>query len=111
MQQKFRVLRIVAIIWKVLAWLVLVVSILGGCGSLAVGLLAGSSAAARNTNLLGIGAGGVLGGVVTAIIAIFLGVLYFVFLYAFAELVDVMLALEENTRATAEQLKSMATKT
>jgi hypothetical protein len=31
-------------------------------------------------------------------------------LYAFSELIDVMLALEENTRLTAEQLKSMAVK-
>ncbi len=111
MQQKFRVLRIVAVIWKVLAWLVLVLSILGGCGTLAMGLLAGSSAAARNSDLLGIGLGGVVGGVVTALVAIFFGILYFVFLYAFAELVDVMLALEENTRATAEQLKSLTPKT
>ncbi len=109
MQQKFRVLRIVAVIWKVLAWLVLVLSILGGCGTLAMGLLAGGGASARSSDMLGLGLGA-LSGVVTALIAIFFGVLYFVFLYAFAELVDVMLALEENTRATAEQLKSMATK-
>ena len=107
MVKKFRVLRIVAVIWKVLAWIVLVVSILGGCGSLAMGLIGGASA--RNSDMLGLGLGA-LGGVVTALIAIFFGILYFVFLYAFAEIVDVMLALEENTRATAEQLKSMATK-
>ncbi len=107
MQQKFRVLRIVAIIWKVLAWLVLVLSVLGGCGTVALGLMAGGSAAARNSDMLGLGAGGVVGGVITALIAIFFGVLYFVFLYAFSELVDVMLALEENTRATAEQLKNI----
>ncbi|MBI5032779.1 MAG: hypothetical protein HZB51_19820 [Chloroflexi bacterium] len=111
MQQKFRVLRIVAIIWKVLAWLVLVLSILGGCGTLAMGLLAGGGAAARSSDMLGIGLTGVVGGIVTALAAIFFGILYFVFLYAFAELVDVMLALEENTRATAEQLKSLAAKT
>jgi hypothetical protein len=106
MQKKYRALRIVATIWKVLAWVVLVVSVLGGCGTLAFGVLGG--AAARSTNF-GLG-GGLIGGLVAALVAIFLGVLYFVSLYAFAELVDVMLALEENTRMTAEQLKSLQTK-
>jgi hypothetical protein len=107
MEKKFRILRIVAIIWKVLAWIVLVLSVLGGCANIVFGLMLG--AGARNTNTaLGLSAFGALGGVVVALIAIFFGVLYFVFLYAFAELVDVMLALEENTRATAEQLKNIA---
>lgn len=109
MVKKFRVLRIVAVIWKVLAWIVLVISVLGGCFTLAMGLIGGASAA-RSSDMLGLGLGGVVGGVVTALAAIFFGILYFVFLYAFAELVDVMLALEENTRATAEQLKTIASK-
>ena len=106
MQKKYKVLRIVATIWKVLAWIVLVVSVLGGCGTLALGVMGG--AASRATNF-GLG-GGLIGGLFAALIAIFLGVLYFVSLYAFAELVDVMLALEENTRATADQLKLMQPK-
>jgi hypothetical protein len=106
MQKKYRVLRIVATIWKVIAWIVLVVSVLGGCLTLVLGVVGG--AAARSANL-GLG-GGLIGGLVTALVAIFLGVLYFVSLYAFAELVDVMLALEENTRTTAEQLKLMQPK-
>ena len=105
MEKKYRVLRIVATIWNVLAWIVLVLSVLGGCGTLALGVLGG--AAARSNGVLGLG-GGLIGGGITALVAIFFGVLYFVSLYAFAELVDVMLALEENTRATAEQLKNMA---
>ena len=107
MEKKFRILRIVAVIWKVLAWIVLVISILGGCGTLAIAVMAGSSTGARGADL-GIGImSGVLGGVITAAIAIFAGVLYFVLLYAFSELIDVMLALEENTRLTAEQLKNI----
>lgn len=108
MEKRFKILRIVALIWKVIAWIVLVVSVLGGCTSLVLGLLAGG-ASNRSSDMLGIGMlGGALGGVVTALIAIFFGVLYFIFLYAFAEIVDVMLALEENTRATAERLKEIA---
>ena len=104
MEKRYRILRIVATIWKVLAWIVLVVSVLGGCGTIALGALGG--AAARSSDALGLG-GGLIGGAITALVAIFFGVLYFVSLYAFAELVDVMLALEENTRATADQLKNM----
>lgn len=107
MQKKYRVLRIVATIWKVFAWIVLIVSILGGCGTLALSVLSGT--AARANDLTGLG-GGLIGGLVAALIAIFFGILYFVSLYAFAELVDVMLALEENTRATAEELKLMQPK-
>lgn len=104
MEKRYRILRIVATIWKILAWIVLVVSVLGGCGTLVLGVVGG--AAARNSDALGLG-GGLIGGAITALVAIFFGVLYFVSLYAFAELVDVMLALEENTRATADQLKNM----
>lgn len=104
METKYRVLRIVATIWKVLAWIVLVLSVLGGCGTLALGVI--GSAAARSNDALGLG-GGLLGGAITAAVAIFFGVLYFLFLYAFSELVDVLIALEANTRATAEQLKNM----
>jgi hypothetical protein len=104
MEQKYRVLRIVATIWKVLAWIVLVLSVLGGCGTLALAVIGGS--AARGNAALGIG-GGLIGGGITALVAIFFGVLYFLFLYAFSELVDVLIALEANTRATAEQLKNI----
>jgi hypothetical protein len=105
MEKKFKILRIVATIWKVIAWIVLVVSVLGGCGSLVFGLMAGG-AGGRGGDALGLGLGA-LSGVVTALVAIFVGILYFIFLYAFSEIVDVMLALEENTRATAEQLKNI----
>jgi hypothetical protein len=106
MQKKYKVLRIVATIWKVFAWIGLVASVLGGCGTLALGVMGG--AAARATDF-GLG-GGLISGLIAALVSIFFGVLYFVSLYAFAELVDVGLALEENTRATAEQLKLMQPK-
>jgi hypothetical protein len=106
MEKKYRILRIVATIWKVLAWIVLVLSVLGGCLTFALGVMGGAAASRNDALGLGLG-GGLIGGGITALIAIFFGVLYFVSLYAFAELVDVMIALEENTRATAEQLKNI----
>lgn len=105
MEKKFRVLRVVASIWKIIAWLVLVLSVLGGCGALATTLMA-SSQFSRQSSAFGIGIlSGALGGAVMAGGAILLGVLYFISLYAVAELIDVVLALEENTRATVELLK------
>ncbi|MCX7840218.1 MAG: hypothetical protein N2559_12325 [Anaerolineae bacterium] len=109
MEKKFRVLRVVASIWKIIAWLVLVLSVLGGCGALATTLMA-SSQWSRQSSAFGLGIlGGALGGVVMAIGAILLGAFYFISLYAVAELIDVVLALEENTRATVELLKQSKT--
>lgn len=109
MEKKFRVLRVVASIWKIVAWLVLVLGVLGGCGALATALMT-SSQFPRQSSAFGVGMlGGVLGGVVMAVGAILLGVFYFISLYAVAELIDVVLALEENTRATVELLKQAKT--
>jgi hypothetical protein len=110
MEKKYRVLRVVATIYKVLAWILLVVSVLGGCGAIAFGVMAGGAGSSSN-NALGPLLGGVVGGAISGLVAIFFGVIYFLFLYAFAELIDVALALESNTRATVEQLKTLQPKT
>ncbi len=107
MEKKFRVLRIVAFIWKVVAWVILVSSVLGGCGALVMTLMTGNQLA-RQSSALGLGMlGGAVSGIVIAIIAIFVGIFYFISLYAVAEIIDVVLALEENTRATVEHLKNL----
>ncbi|MBM3129361.1 MAG: hypothetical protein FJ009_12145 [Chloroflexi bacterium] len=108
MEKKFKILRIVAFIWKILAWVILVVSTLGGCGALVVALTAGNQLA-RQSSAFGLGTlGGAAGGIVLALIALLVGVFYFISLYAVAEMIDVVLALEENTRATTEELKRIA---
>ena len=108
MEKKFKILRIVAFIWKIVAWVILVISALGGCGSLVMTLMAGNQLS-RQTNALGLGMlGGTVGGITIAVVATLVGLFYFISLYAVAEMIDVALALEENTRATAEQLKNIA---
>ncbi len=104
MERKFRVLRIVATIVKVIAWIVLVVGVLGGCGTLVLGLLAGSSGPRGGGAEFGPLAG-LLGGAVSGLVVIVLALIYFLFLYAYGELIYLLLALEENTRLTAERLK------
>jgi hypothetical protein len=107
-EKKFKILRIVAFVWKIVAWVILVISVLGGCGSLVMSLMAGNQLS-RQTSALGLGMlGGAVGGIIIAVVAILVGLFYFISLYAVAEMIDVALALEENTRATAEQLKNIA---
>jgi hypothetical protein len=109
-EKKFKILRIVAFLWKILAWVILVISLLGACGSLILGFVV-SDQLARTSSGLGIGVGvvgGPLGALVTAVVVTLIGIFYFVSLDAVAEMIAVMLALEENTRATAEQLKNIA---
>ncbi|MBI4788194.1 MAG: hypothetical protein HY782_14275 [Chloroflexi bacterium] len=104
MQKKFGVLRIVATIYKVLGWIVLVIGVLGACGAVAISAVGTSVIGARNAEALGLGTGGLVGGLILGLGAIFFAILYFLLLYAFGELISLLIALEENTRLTAERL-------
>ncbi len=106
MQKKYGVLRIIATINKIIAWIVLVLGVLGGCVSLVVGLLPGLTATSSRTApaLL---MGGLAAGLVTSVGAIFFAVLYFLVFYSFGEMIYLLIDLEENTRATVEQLKNI----
>ena len=106
MQKKYGVLRIIATINKVIAWIVLVLGVLGGCASLAFGLLPGlTSAGSRTAPALLMG--GLAAGLATSVGAIFFAVIYFLVFYSFGEMIYLLIDLEENTRATAEYLKSL----
>jgi hypothetical protein len=87
--EKYALLRTIAAIFKILAWIILVVGIVGSIwgGIYIVGEL----------GTLGYIA--VTGGVVCS-------VLTFIVLLAAAELIYVILDIEQNTRKTSEQLKS-----
>ena len=108
MEKKFKILRIVAFVWKIVAWVILVISVLGGCGCFAFGLLMGDqfARAARDLGPAGM-MGGTITGILTGLAVIVGGILTFIPVYALSEMIDVMLALEENTRATVEQLKNL----
>lgn len=106
MQKKYGVLRIIATINKVIAWIVLVLGVLGGCVSLVAGVLPGLAATGSRT-APGLLVGGLAAGIVTSVGAIFISVIYFLVFYSFGELIYLLIDLEENTRATAEQLKNI----
>ncbi|MBI1293383.1 hypothetical protein GC175_00310 [bacterium] len=99
---RFGVLRLVATLFKVFAWITLVGSILGALG---VGVL-GSMLQETWVDATLIPALLVDGtsGIIIGVILIASGILTFFSLYAAAEGIQVQLAIEENTRLTAALL-------
>ena len=100
---RFRVLHFVSAVFKVLAWLILVLSglsaIAAGVGSVLVRQMIRRAAGPEGAIALG-GVEGVLVGV-----AVFLaGLIYFLLFYAAGEMIQLQLAIEENTRMTAALL-------
>ncbi|MEO0226182.1 MAG: hypothetical protein ABIL05_04440 [candidate division WOR-3 bacterium] len=92
MEKKFKGLRIIANVFKVLAWVILVVSVIFSIivilGGSLLGVLAGEQ----------MGPMGALTGIFGGIILLIYGVFLFLSLYAGAEVILVLLAIEENTR-------------
>ncbi len=107
MERKFTVLRVVSTIFKVLGVLVLILGILGACLMIAGGAMSGSSlggAGSELNNQLGLGAGGAIAGAIAGVGVLFITLLYFLLLYAFGDIITLLIALEENTRITAERI-------
>ena len=103
--KRFGVLRFFGTLLKVLAWIVLVFSILGaiaavvGAGSIAPLL---TDAVGDSAALLGTG-----GGIIAGLFVLILGLIYFLVLYVSGESLHLQLAVEENTRLTAALLLRM----
>ncbi|OQA19421.1 MAG: hypothetical protein BWY63_01734 [Chloroflexi bacterium ADurb.Bin360] len=101
MEKRFGVLRFIATLWKILAWVVLVLGLLGAIATL-VGGLAGGFLDTAMLRQLGLPSdlGGTFFGV-AGFLGILIGsVLQFFGLYAVGEIITVFLSIEENTRAT-----------
>ena len=110
MERRFRVLRFLALIYQILAWIVLVGGILAAVGVVVLGATTGGGRvpAVPGMALLP-GVGGLVGGI-TAGLAMLLGaIFYFILLYAAGELIHLGLAVEQNTRETAYYLRGEAT--
>lgn len=106
--KRFGVLRFFGTLLKVIAWIVLVVSILGAITAVVMG---GSNAMtsalsglmpAESAALFGAG-----GGVLAGLFFLFIGFMYFLALYVTGEMIHLQLAVEENTRLTAALLLRM----
>lgn len=111
MEKKFRVLRIIGTLWKVLAWIALIGGILFSLGILLVGLLGSGGFILR---LLGQesgvmpGAVSVVGSILSFITVLIGSIFYFLVLYAIGELIYLLLAIERNTRQTMHAMLQSA---
>jgi hypothetical protein len=103
--KRFGVLRLIGTLLKILAWIVLVVSVLAAIG---LGIAGGALTQLLGDSLPGGAAlAGVGSGIVAGIAALIFGLIYFLALYAVGESLHMQLAIEENTRLTAALLLRM----
>ncbi len=89
MKRKYAALRTVAVIITVIAWIVLIVGVIGSIagGVMAIGTTLGSYA------------------ILTIIVGIVASILYFLVLLAFAQLIYLFVDVERNTREIAYRLR------
>jgi hypothetical protein len=107
-EKRFRALRTVALLYKILAWIILVTG-----GLLAVFTIILGAVQERVgfqspliAGIPGLGqVGGFLPGLVAGLLTLLLSVIQFIFIYAISELVHLLLAVERNTRQTAFYLR------
>ena len=100
MEKKFTALRIIAVIIKVLAWIVAGLTVLGFLGMIIMGATMGSMISRFNPSPYGNYPGmGAISGILMAFFVLIYGGFMFVGLLAWSDLIMVILAVEENTRA------------
>jgi len=96
MNRRFTALRVIGTIFKVLAWISLILGLLGAIGALVMGFtLSGSQ------GVLGLDLGGPLAGIAVFIVFLIIAVFTFLCLYAVGESAYLVLSIEENVRRTA----------
>jgi hypothetical protein len=106
MEKRYKALRIISTIYKVLAAIVAVLTILSILGFCATSLLGGAAldSFGDDTGIADLFSG-VLGALIFSVVAIIYGGGLSVTLYAVGDILDLLLALEENTRRTAMLLQ------
>jgi hypothetical protein len=109
MEKKFRALRIVSVVFKVLAWVTLVGGILSALGAVVLGVLSVGTMdrmpELRNLMPLMAGGSGIVAGILSALGILASSLVGFVLLYAYAEAIYLAIAIEQNTRECAYHLK------
>jgi len=98
MKRKYGALRTVAVIITIIAWIILIIGVLGSIATGALIIAGTTYADGWAGDLL---TGGVVAAVITFIVGIIVSVIYFVFLLAFAQLIYLLIDVERNTRETA----------
>lgn len=109
MEKKYAGLRLAGTVYKVLGIIIGVITILAALGVCLTSILGGAAMNSLAGELGGDAGimsslGGVVGGLLGGLFALIYGGAMALGLYAFGEMMQLMVALEENTRATAAVL-------
>jgi hypothetical protein len=96
MERRFTALRIIGTVFKILAWISLLVGVLAAILALVAGFVMSGQ-----DLLLGFEIGGPLAAVASFIVILIVAIFYFLLLYAGGEAIYMFLAIEENTRRMA----------
>ncbi len=96
MEKRYKLLRLIATLWKVLAWLVLIVGLLGSVGALLMALVGGMGQTMGQ--MTGFNVAGPLIGLLMMLSGAIVSIFYFAMLYTFGEVLMVLIQIEENTR-------------
>jgi ABC-type phosphate transport system permease subunit len=113
MDRRYRALRTVGSIYRVLGYIVLVLTILSVIAICGISVLSGtalesvSQQIGVNSNGSGI-AGGIVGGIFLSFIALIYGGIVALSLIAFGEGIYLFIAIEENTRKTAIMIENQS---
>jgi hypothetical protein len=103
-KRKYKVLRLIAVLMKILSVVIGALLIIGGLVMVVAGAAASSQSTSTPTFPTETGPAAFFGGLVGGVIMLVYGVFVFVFLYAYAEWMYVFMDIEENTRMTNEML-------
>jgi len=111
MGSKYRALRLIVLFYQVLAWIALVGGALAGVVAVILGAMSGRAGRASplvaQLPLLN-QAVGLVAGLMVGLGVILGSVICFVLLYATSEVIQVGLAIERNTRETAQYIRGEA---
>ncbi len=112
MEKRFKALRFLSVVYKTLAWIMLVLGVLAGLGILTLGVIGGGTLTTlsygyvRGMSFLPVlMQGGIVMGIVGFLGALLVSGLHFLILYAVSEFILLAISLEENTRETAYYLR------
>jgi hypothetical protein len=101
MEKKFKVLRFIGSVYKIVGIIIAVLTILGSLGICVTSFLGGAFMARMEREFGFPGARSAIAGVIAAVSALISGAVLALTLYATGEGIFLLLSLEENTRATA----------
>jgi len=109
MENRYKALRILGKVYKILGIISAVITILSAVGICLAAVLGGSTMNRIVREMSGVpvrmGAGGIVMGIITAIMAILYGGMIAISLYGLGEGINLIIHLEENTRKTVQLLE------